>query len=133
MTFGMNAAVQALVDELADDDDFAPPPTPASAAAAAAAARRADAERKRIERERRRSAGRPDPRLVDGVVVRALADALRAVDARGYIVQHGKLDGLTLDAKAVLRLAMQGLYDRGVDKGVAKATMLARLLPAERD
>jgi len=133
MTFGMNAAVQALVDELADDDDFAPPPTPASAAAAAAAARRADAERKRIERERRRVAGRPDPRLVDGVVVRALADALKTVDARAYIVRKGTLDGLKLDAKAIFRLAMQELYDRGVDKDVAKATMLARLLPAERD
>ncbi|MCJ2036013.1 hypothetical protein [Methylobacterium sp. J-068] len=115
MTFFDNSALQHILDDLDLDDDSAPPPTPesASAVAAAAKAKRDEAERKRIERAERKAEGRPDPRLVDTIIARALADALRAAGARAHIVRHRKLDGLTLSAKDVLALAMKGLQDRG--------------------
>ncbi|MCJ2043171.1 hypothetical protein MKK58_01195 [Methylobacterium sp. J-078] len=132
MTF-CNAAVQHILDDLDLDDDFAPPPTPESASAAAAKARRDEAERKRTERAERRAEGRPDPRLVDSIIARALADALKAADARGHVVRHRKLDGLTLDAKAILGLAMNELKARGFPKDVAKVALQGRLLPCEHD
>lgn len=128
-----NSALQGILDDLDLGDDFAPPPTPESASAAAAKAKRDEAERKRIERAERKAMGRPDPRLVDTIVARALADALKAADARGHIVRHRKLDGLTLDAKGLLTLAMTALQDRGFTKDVAKIALQGRLLPCEHD
>ncbi|MCJ2043228.1 hypothetical protein MKK58_01505 [Methylobacterium sp. J-078] len=133
MTFFNNSALQHILDDLDLDDDFAPSPTPESASAAAAKAKRDEAERKRIERAERKAEGRPDPRLVDTIIVRALADALKAAGARAHIVRHRKLDGLALSAKEILALAMKGLQDRGFAKDVAKVALQGRLLPCEHD
>ncbi|MCJ2047643.1 hypothetical protein MKK58_24335 [Methylobacterium sp. J-078] len=134
MTFG-NAAVQSIVDELADEldqDDFAPPPTPESASAAAAKARRDEAERKRIERARRRDKGLPDARVVDTAIVQALAAAFKAAGARAHMQRTGKLAGLTLDAEAIARAALKGLAGRDIAKDVRWQMIQARLFPQGR-
>lgn len=135
MTFG-STAVQSIVDELADDlaldDDFAPPPTPESASAAAAKARRDEAERKRIERAKRREKGLPDPRVVDGLIVQALVEALKAAGALQHIQRTGKLAGLTLDAETIARAALKGLAGRELSKDVRGKLIRDRLFPQAR-
>ncbi|MHC2001818.1 hypothetical protein ACYQR9_15465 [Methylobacterium sp. CM6241] len=132
MTFGQHPA-QDLLDELAgelEDDDFAPPPTPASAAAAAAAFRRADAARKRDERAKRRAEGLPDQRVIDACITQGISDALKAVDARGHMLRHGRLTGLDVPVAAVMKAALHHLMDRGCEKAVAVRVLQGRVLPS---
>jgi len=68
-----------------------------------------DAERKRTERQARKSAGLPDPRTVDVAIVGALVTALDASDVLGHIRSHGSVCGVTLDLKAILRDAMASI------------------------
>lgn len=95
------------VDNFFPAPDPAPPDPPAPPAPPEPPV--SDAERKRVERQARKSAGLPDPRTVDVAIVGALVAALDASDVLGHIRSHGSVSGVTLNLEPILRDAMASI------------------------
>ena len=97
--------------------------------AQAAAGRRGEAERKRIERAKRKAQGLPDPRLVDNAIASALANVLQKGDAANRIkAKGGDLKVFRLPLEALMHEAMAVLtLGRHVDKKTASKVLAQRL------
>lgn len=102
--------------------------------ASKASRRDADRARKRAARQALREAGVPDPRQLDAAIVDALRDTLFASASSGGTRPGERLVASVVDAREVLRLALQGL--RGRESGgvplqpqAIRAALVARLAP----
>jgi len=140
----MQAILDELDEDLAQDDlaDFAPMPTPASAnaasaalrrveaSAAAAAEKRSEADRKRDERAARREARLPDTRAVDVALGQALAEILRGADAAALIAKSGTVREMKVAVEPILAFALQTLVDKGTPKRDAARVLQKRLFPS---
>lgn len=107
MHFDDATAIQGILDDL-DLDDDAPEDAQAtclSGSALLAAQRRADAERKRLERARRREAGLPDPRTVDAAIVSAIAHVMRENSAAERVARARTMDPFSVPMRSVFREA----------------------------
>jgi hypothetical protein len=100
-------AIQSILDDLGCDDEAQEDAQAArlSGSALAAAQRRADAERKRLERARRREAGLPDPRTVDAAIVSAIAHVMRENQAAERVARAGSMDPFSVPMRSVFREA----------------------------
>lgn len=108
------------IDPFPEPADFAP--------GAEMPAVETEAERKRRERQERKDAGLPDPRVVDSAIINAFAEVCAKGDAPGFIVRRQSTDKVVVFLRPVVEGALRTLVkDRGVRKDIAVDLVLKRL------
>lgn len=86
-----------------------------------------EAERKRRERQERKDAGLPDPRIVDAAIAQAFADVCVLGEAPRRIIRDRSTDKVLVYLRAVVEGALRILVDKGYRKEVAVTVILRRL------
>lgn len=86
-----------------------------------------EAERKRRERQERRDAGLPDPRIVDAAIATAFADICVLGEAPRRIIRDRSTDKVLVYLRAVVEGALRILVEKGYRKDIAVTVILRRL------
>ncbi|WP_279356717.1 hypothetical protein [Methylobacterium indicum] len=118
-----------LEEARADADDApAPGPIPERRASKTWGFRRTDAQRKRVERAKRKAAGMVEPSVLDAAIVTAYARMLVEGDAVNLIARRGTMEGMSLSVHRVYEEARTILLEKGATPAGARRMLGERLL-----